>query len=193
MKTIDTTVLDQDAHVLDDGQHSNATDLQDAGFKCRNKNGRAGIGYDWKSVYIEALEKLGSKGDAAIQAGVAARTVQQAKKDDLQFAARERIAMAVVMEKLEDKITERALFGDKKMKVTADGGVIEEVVYSDTIQLRLAEKLESGQWRQRQQVEVGGVGTFGTMADRRSALEAAEKARDDSKGVLEFRAQDQPA
>jgi hypothetical protein len=48
--------------------------------------------------------------------------------------------------------------------------------YSDQLMLRLLERLETGTWRQKQQVEHSGSVTFKTRAERLSALEAARRA-----------------
>lgn len=142
-------------------------------------NARAPVGPpDWAPAYLSALEvSLGQKIKAAKAASVTPRTVQRRRKVDVAFAAEEQDRMEVVKDAVESEITRRAIEGVTRKRYDRNGKLIsEEIDYSDALLLRLAERTETGSWRQKQQVESAQTATFATRAERKAALEKARAA-----------------
>lgn len=142
-------------------------------------NARAPVGPpDWAPAYLSALEvSLGQKIKAAKAASVTPRTVQRRRKVDAAFAADEQDRMEVVKDAVESEITRRAIEGVTRKRYDRNGKLVsEEIDYSDALLLRLAERTETGSWRQKQQVESAQTVTFATRAERKAALEKARAA-----------------
>ncbi len=114
--------------------------------------------------------------------GVSIDTVANHRGWFPEFAAGEKLALRVALDVVESEATRRAVDGVKSTVTTVmkDGSVrtYEETKYSDTIILRLLERLETGSWRQKQQIEHSGAVGFKTAAERKAALERAEAIRD---------------
>lgn len=126
----------------------------------------------WAPRYLAELEITGQKLDSAKLAEVNLRTVQRHRAADREFAELEAAAMEVGADLVESVITRRAIDGVVTQRTTMpDGRVIEKWDYSDTLLLRLAEKIETGSWRQKQQIEHSAPGIFATRAERKAALE----------------------
>jgi hypothetical protein len=142
-----------------------------------NARAPGGVG-DWAPAYLGALEvSLGQKIKAAVAAKVTPRTVQRRRKTDAAFAAEECDRMEVVKDAVESEITRRAIEGVSRKRYDRNGRLIsEEIEYSDTLLLRLAERTETGSWRQKQQIEHPEGLVFKTRADRKRALEEARVA-----------------
>lgn len=141
-----------------------------------HSNARAPVGPpDWARAYLSALEvSLGQKIKAAKAANVTPRTVQRRRKVDAAFAAEEQDRMEVVKDAVESEITRRAIEGVTRKRYDRNGKLIsEEIEYSDALLLRLAERTETGSWRQKQQIEHGSSMVFATRAERKAALEKA--------------------
>jgi hypothetical protein len=144
---------------------------------------------DWAPAYLAALEASARKAASAKLAGVTLRSVQRRRVTDANFAAEEAAAMMVASDMIEDEITRWAIEGVEEPVFGSGGkgcgtvqvGTIRR--FSDTLLLRLAERSESGSWRQKQQVEHSTPGMFATRADRKAALEKARAdiAREDAK------------
>jgi hypothetical protein len=133
---------------------------------------------DWVPAYLAALEEsLGQKIKAAKAAGVTPRTVQRRRATDEAFAREERDRMEVVKDLVESEITRRAIEGVTRKRYDRNGKLIsEEIDYSDALLLRLAERTETGSWRQKQQIEHSEGLVFKTRAERKRALEQAKLA-----------------
>lgn len=125
---------------------------------------------DWQSRYLDELASTGSKGDSAVIAGVNIRTVQRERKRNAAFASAEGDVLREALDVVETEIRRRAINGVTQEKVTRDGKVIVETTYSDTLILRLAERLETGTWKQTQKVTIETGKTFDTATDRGEAL-----------------------
>lgn len=139
-----------------------------------HSNARAPVGVsDWAPAYLSALEvSLGQKIKAALAAGVTPRTVQRRRKIDAEFAAEERDRMELVKDAVESEITRRAIEGVTRKRYDRNGKLIsEETEYSDMLLMRLAERTETGSWRQKQQIEQPPSITFKTRAERKAALD----------------------
>lgn len=135
----------------------------------------------WRKIYLEALSNnCGQKTAAAKSAGVALRTVQRLRASDPQFEEREVEALLMARDVAEDEARRRAVDGVERIRRhTAKNGTVYEHIerkYSDTILLRLLERLETGSWRQKQQIQRAGCTTFKTRAERKAALERARAA-----------------
>lgn len=133
---------------------------------------------DWAPAYLAALEtSLGQKVKAARAASVTPRTVQRRRKNDAVFAAEECERMEIVKDAVESEITRRAIEGIRRRRYDRNGKLLsEEIEYSDVLLLRLAERTETGSWRQKSQLE-HYVGTaFKTRAERKEALAQARAA-----------------
>lgn len=140
-----------------------------------HSNARAAVGPpDWAPAYLSALEvSLGQKIKAAKAANVTPRTVQRRRKIDATFDAEEQDRMEVVRDAVESEITRRAIEGVTRKRYDRNGKLIsEEIEYSDALLLRLAERTETGSWRQKHQIEHGSSMVFATRA-RKAALEKA--------------------
>lgn len=126
---------------------------------------------DWISIYLSELEQHCQKETAARAAGVCLRTVQRYRKENRSFAEAEADAMAVAADLVESEITRRAIYGTTTEQRHRDGSVTVKTQYSDLLLLRLAEKIESGRWRQKQLIEHSGSHkTFATRAERVAEL-----------------------
>jgi hypothetical protein len=133
---------------------------------------------DWAPAYLAALEEsLGQKIKAAKAAGITPRTVQRRRGTDEAFAREERERMEVVKDLVESEITRRAIEGVSRKRYDRNGRLIsEEIEYSDLLLLRLAERTETGSWRQKHQIEHSEGLVFKTRAERKRALEQARLA-----------------
>jgi hypothetical protein len=131
----------------------------------------------WAPAYFAALEVCcGQKTKAAKAAGVTPRSVQRRRVNDNAFAAAESEHMQIVKDIVESEITRRAVDGVVRKKYDRNGNLVsEEVEYSDTLILRLAERLETGSWRQKQQIEHSTPGMFKTETERKAALQEARR------------------
>jgi hypothetical protein len=102
--------------------------------------------------------------------------------------------MEVAKDIIEDEITRRAVEGIEEPVYGSGGKGVGTVQvgtirrYSDTLLLRLAERTETGFWRQRQQVETGAPGAFKTRAELQEAIETREA--DMAKARAEIAAED---
>lgn len=132
---------------------------------------------DQRRKYFEALLANGGRQIAAAKAaGVCYTNVWEVRKNDPSFQADEKEAMDVAFQVAEDEARRRAIEGCPRTWFDKDGGVTrQEIEYSDTILLRLLERMETGSWRQRQQVELGGPGAFATKAQLDAAMQAREQ------------------
>ena len=96
---------------------------------------------------------------------------------DGNFAADEAEVMLVARDMIEDEITRRAIEGIEEPIFGSGGAGVGTVQvgtvrrYSDTLLLRLAERSETGSWRQKQQIEHSAPGVFNTRAERKAQLE----------------------
>lgn len=135
----------------------------------------AGAREDWSSAYLEALTLNGGQMvAAAFTAGIVATTVQRRRNSDAEFAKRERDALALANDICESEARRRAIEGVESTFYDKDGNMVRtKIEYSDTILLRLLERLETGSWRQKQQIDVNAPGSFATRAERLAALEKA--------------------
>jgi hypothetical protein len=114
---------------------------------------------------------------AAKAANVSARSVQRRRALDPVFAAEERERMEIVKDAVESEITRRAIEGVTRKRYDRNGNLIsEEIEYSDMLLLRLAERTETGSWRQKQQIEHSEGLVFKTRTERKRALEEARLA-----------------
>lgn len=139
-------------------------------------NARAPVGPpDWAPAYLSALEVcLGQKIKAAEAANVTPRTVQRRRNIDAGFAAEEQDRMEVVKDAVESEITRRAIEGVTRKRYDRNGKLIsQDIEYSDVLLLRLAERTETGSWRQKQQIESSLRFAYATRAERKAALEKA--------------------
>jgi hypothetical protein len=135
----------------------------------------------WRKIYLEALSNnCGQKTAAAKSAGVTVRTVQRLRASDPRFEQRESEALLMAMDVAEDEARRRAVDGVERIRRhTAKNGAVYEHIerkYSDRILLRLLERLETGSWRQKQQVEHSSGLTLKTRSERKAALEQAREA-----------------
>lgn len=130
---------------------------------------------DWSAAYVAELAHNGGQIVKACEvAGITLSVMCRRRKSDPVFAAEEREAQEVARDAAESEARRRAIEGVEKRWFDKEGKLIRiEREYSDTILLRLLEKLETGSWRQKQQIEHGTPGAFATRAERLAALEAA--------------------
>jgi hypothetical protein len=115
---------------------------------------------------------------AAKLAGVTLRTVQRYRFRNFEFEKAEVDALQMAIESAESEAFRRAIDGVERIHfhTDKDGAVHEhkERKYSDTMLLRLLERLETGSWRQKQQPEArSGRAIFATRIERKAALEKA--------------------
>jgi hypothetical protein len=114
---------------------------------------------------------------AAKLAGVTLRTVQRHRLRNPKFEKAELDALQMAIESVESEARRRAIDGVERIhfRTDKDGTVHEHIErkYSDTILLRLLERLETGSWRQRQPLENRSSATFATRGERKAALERA--------------------
>lgn len=140
------------------------------------------LAVDWAPAYIASLSRSARKGAAAIAAGTALSTIRDRRKADPVFAAAELAAMEVAVDLIEDEITRRAIEGVEEPVYGSGGAGVGTVRvgsilrFSDTLILRLAERAETGTWRQRQQIEHGAPGAFRTHADLQAAIAKRQEA-----------------
>lgn len=136
-----------------------------------------GANSNWDEIYLVELEKHGQKAKAAAFAGVTIRAVQKRRAADPLFAREEADAMAVAKDLVESEIFRRAIDGVQTLTVTKNGSVVtSKTEYSDQLLLRIAERLETGSWRQKQQVEHSASPLqFATREERRAAIERARQ------------------
>jgi hypothetical protein len=142
---------------------------------------------DWTETYLEELAKTCEREESATVAGVSLRTVFRRKAADPKFAELENEVMQQVQAaKIESEITRRAIRGVVSTTVSRDGKTItEKVEYSDTLLLRLAERLETGSWRQKHQVEqTTGPKVWPTRAERKAALAKMREDQEAAKAAL---------
>lgn len=144
----------------------------------RARRSSASSAPDWAPAYFAALEVCrGQKTKAAKAADITPRSVQRRRLNDHAFATAENERMQFVKDVVEDEITRRAIDGVVRKRYDRNGKLIsEEIEYSDTLILRLAERLETGTWRQKQQIEHGGEIGYATRAERKKALAEARLA-----------------
>lgn len=136
---------------------------------------------EWVPRYLVELEETAQKADSATLAGVSLRTVQRHRASSQEFAKLEAAAMEVSADLIESVITRRAINGVVTQRtIMPDGRIVEKWDYSDMLALRLAEKIETGRWVQRQQIEHGVPGSFGTRAERKTALEKIRQEAQES-------------
>jgi hypothetical protein len=129
----------------------------------------------WLEPYLEGLALSGLKKTACRLAKVNRSTVMRYRDAHPEFERREELAFKkALVNVLEPEITRRAVEGVRKVRYGRDGKILSvEREYSDQMALRLAERLETGSWRQKQQIEhSGGIG-FKTAAERKDALAKA--------------------
>ncbi len=113
---------------------------------------------------------------SAEAAGVDARTVCRRRKADPVFAAEEQDTLQVAKLAAEDELRRRAVEGVSQKFFDRNGNVTsEKVEYSDTLLLRLLEKLDPT-WRQKHQMDVTGGLQFDTRETRAKALAEARQA-----------------
>jgi hypothetical protein len=135
--------------------------------------------FAWVGPYLECLALSGSKMEAARAAGVNPSTVMRHRNREPGFIKAEEDALRQAIAVVESEIRRRAMKGVMRVRYGRDGKVLSrEIEYSDTLILRLAERLERGTWSQRQIMEHEGAVTFKTKAERQAALEKARAVRD---------------
>lgn len=130
----------------------------------------------WIETYLGELEQHGQKCKAAKVAGVTIRAVQKRRNADPEFAKEESDAMAVAKDLVESEIFRRTIDGVQTVIISKDGKIVTtKTEYSDQLLLRAAERLETGSWRQKQQIEHSAATSmqFPTRAARKEALERA--------------------
>jgi hypothetical protein len=129
----------------------------------------------WIEPYLEALAGCGLKMVAYKAVGVTASTVMRRRGKDVGFAKREELAFrSALINVVEPAIMKRAIRGVKKIRYGRDGKILSiEHECSDQLALRLAERLETGTWRQKPQIEHSRAVGFRTRADRIKALAEA--------------------
>lgn len=137
---------------------------------------------DWHVTYLAALaDNCGQKTAAAKAAGVTVRSVQRHRIDYPEFEKAEADALVIAMETAESEARRRAIDGVERIsrKIDKDGTVHEHIErkYSDTILLRLLERLETGSWRKKhQKIEQCPGPAFATRVERKAALDEAREA-----------------
>jgi hypothetical protein len=151
---------------------------------------------DWAPAYFAALEASARKAASAKIAGITLRSVQRRRETDAAFAAEELSAMTVAGDMIEDEITRRAIEGIEEPVFGSGGkgvGTIQVGTirrFSDTLLLRIAERTETGSWRQKQQMEHSTPGMYATRAERKADLAKmrAEIAHEEAKesGRLQY-------
>lgn len=120
----------------------------------------------WTAGYLTALAKHGQKVKAAKDCDVDPSTVIYMRRRCPEFIIAEKAAMEDAKEVFESEAIRRAVDGVERVHYGRDGRVTSrEIIFSDAILLRLLEKTETGSWRQRQQLEVGGPHSFGTLGE----------------------------
>lgn len=133
---------------------------------------------DWAQAYCEAIKiTFGRIHASAKAAGISPCRVRARRATDEAFARMEAEALAVAQEGADDEARRRACEGVVTETVTTTKGgetvTRTKIEYSDTILLRLLERLETGSWRQKQQIEHSAPDAFQTRAERIAALEKA--------------------
>jgi hypothetical protein len=131
----------------------------------------------WIKPYLESLAVQGYKMRAYRDAGVNASTVMRYRDRNPEFETREETAFRKALKNVvEPAIIKRATIGLRKVRYGRDGKILQiEREVSDVLVLRLAERLETGSWRQKQQIEHSGGMTFKTRAERKEALRQMAK------------------
>lgn len=146
-----------------------------------------GANSSWIETYLGELEQHGQKCKAAKAAGVTIRAVQKRRNSDPAFTREETDAMAVAKDLVESEIFRRAIDGVQTVVIYKDGKIITtKTEYSDQLLLRAAERLETGSWRQKQQIEHSAATAlqFPTRAARKEALERARAEMAASRAAL---------
>jgi hypothetical protein len=131
----------------------------------------------WVLPYLEALALRGHKMLAYRAAHVSPATAMRYRDKTPGFMAREEAAFVKALKTVvEPEIVRRATVGVKKIRYGRDGKILSiEREFSDQLVLRLAERLETGTWRQKHQVEHSGGMVFKTEAERKEALKNARE------------------
>jgi hypothetical protein len=134
----------------------------------------------WTSGYLTYLAGTGQKTAAAEFIKKSPTTVMNCRRNHPDFLEAENAAMQEARAVMESEAVRRAVQGDVEETFDPKTGALvrRKTVYSDTIMLRLLERMETGSWRQKQQIEMGGPGSFPTAAERRTKLDEARKARE---------------
>lgn len=143
---------------------------------------------NWPDLYVAELELTGRVTDAAAAALISIRGVQTRRHADPEFAQREQEALACCRDRALSELTRRAIDGTEEITITATGIVNRRQIYSDTLLLRLLEFQETGQVRQRQQVETGAPGAFKTRAELQAMI--AKRDEEFAKAKAEMAAED---
>ena len=117
------------------------------------KPGRPG---DWKTLFLEALEKTGMVGRSAVSAGVLHTTACHEKKKDAEFARAWEDALDKATVLLEDEARRRATEGvDEPVFYQGDEcGAIRR--YSDTLLIFMLKGLRPEKYRERISQELSG-------------------------------------
>jgi hypothetical protein len=157
-------------HIHAANSHEPASSSSPAYARARGANSA------WIETYLGELEQHGQKCKAAKVAGVTIRAVQKRRNSDPAFASNESDAMAVAKDLVESEIFRRAIDGVQTVIISKEGKIITtKTEYSDQLLLRAAERLETGSWRQKQQIEHSAASPlqFATRAERKAAIERA--------------------
>jgi hypothetical protein len=129
----------------------------------------------WARPYLAALATHGQKTKAAADSMVARIQVLRLRRTDPAFVMAEQAAMNAAMAFFESEAIRRATEGVVEERFDRNGRVVaRRVVYSDAIMLRLLERMQTGSWQQKTQLEVGGPGAFNTLDDLEKRLSGAK-------------------
>lgn len=139
-------------------------------------------GDQWMNTYFDHLAITGQITKAALAAKISHRTVARRRLSDPEFAREEEVAMREANRLFESEAIRRATEGCRQEFYNAKGVLSSiKIEYSDTLLLRLLERMETGSWRQRQQVEMGTPGAFATRSERKDGLEKIRKEIEDAR------------
>lgn len=140
----------------------------------------------WQQVYIESLIRTAQKQKSADRARVTLAFVIKTRKHDPVFRKMEDMAMEMVGDMIESEVTRRAIDGVVTQRTTTtmpDGSIVtkETITYSDTLLLRMAERLETKSWRPRIAIDQNNTTTmiFSTREERQREIQRLLRIREE--------------